>query len=110
MLSPAGTNAGAKVIQFPELTTPLQEILDKKSIRIGIGDVPEEQCVPGHRCAGGAAVFTFDDLAEFFYGHLVAADFDESANDGAYHVAQETVGSDGKYPLVALTGPLGALP
>ena len=61
----------------------------------------------GHGGAGGAAVFALDDLAEFFDSHLVAADFDEGADDGAHHVAQESIGSDGEYPLVTLLGPLG---
>ena len=74
---------------------------------IGIGDVPEEEGVAGHGGAGGAAVFAFDDLAEFIHSHLVAAHLYEGADDGAYHVAQETVGGDGEHPLFALSGPLG---
>ena len=61
----------------------------------------------GHRGAGGATVLALNDLAELLYRHLVAAHLDESAHDGAHHVAQESVGSDGKHPLVVLTGPLG---
>ena len=62
----------------------------------------------GHGGAGGAAVFALDDLAEFFDRHLVAAHLNEGADDGTHHVAQETVGSDGEYPLVViLTFPLG---
>ena len=60
----------------------------------------------GHGGAGGAAVFAFDDLAELFYGHLVAADLDEGADDGAHHVAQEAVGGDGEHPLLVFVGPL----
>ena len=74
---------------------------------VGVGDVPEEEGVAGHGGAGGAAVLALDDLAEFLHGHLVAADLDEGADDGAHHVAQEAVGSDGEYPLVAVLGPLG---
>ena len=80
-----------------------RELLDG----VGIGDVPEEEGVAGHGGAGGAAVLALDDLAEFFDGHLVAADFDEGAHDGAHHVAQEAVGGDGKYPLFVLMGPCG---
>ncbi len=60
----------------------------------------------GHGGAGCAAVLAFNDLAEFFHCHLVAAYFDKGADDGAYHVAQETVGRDGEYPLLALLNPL----
>ena len=59
----------------------------------------------GHGGAGGAAVLALNDVAELLHGHLVAAHLDEGADDGAHHVAQEAVGSDGKHPLVVLMGP-----
>ena len=61
----------------------------------------------GHGGAGGAAVFAFNYLAEFFDGHFVAAYLDEGADDGAHHVAQEAVGGDGEDPLVTFQRPLG---
>ena len=75
---------------------------------VGIGDVPEEEGVAGHGGASGAAVLALDDVAEFFNRHFVAAYLDEGADDGAHHIAQETVGTDGEYPLaVILAFPLG---
>ena len=35
---------------------------------VGVGDVPQEEGVPGHGGAGGAAVAALDDLAEFLDG------------------------------------------
>ena len=66
---------------------------------VGVGDGPEEEGVAGHGGAGGAAVFALDDVAELFHGHLVAAYFDEGADDGAYHVAEKAVGGDGELPF-----------
>ena len=60
-----------------------------------------------HGRARCATVFAFDDLAEFFNGHLVTAHLDKGADDGSHHVAQEAVGSDGENPLFIFMGPLG---
>ena len=74
---------------------------------VRIGDVPEEEGVAGHGGAGGTAVLALDDLAKFFYCHLVAAHLDKRADDGAHQVAQEAVGGNGENPLVILLGPQG---
>ena len=121
LLSLAGTNAGAKVIHFLEPTSALSNffisgyLMNNLMITIaivikllwlldgvGIGDVPEEEGIAGHRGTGGAAVFALDDLAKFFDGHLVAAHLDEGADDGAYHVAQEAVALQSSAPSSAL--------
>lgn len=61
----------------------------------------------GHGGAGSAAVLLFDDLAKFLDGHLVPTYLDEGTDDGADHIAQEAVGSDGEDPLLAFMRPLG---
>ena len=53
-----------------------------------------------HRRAGGASVFLLDDAAELFDGYLVVAHFNERSHYCAHHIAQKTVSSDGKHPLL----------
>ena len=63
--------------------------------------------MPRHRSACGATVFTLNNLAKFFYRHLVASYLDKGTDDGPYHVAEETVGGDSKNPLLAILFPAG---
>ena len=47
--------------------------------------------------AGLGAVFAFYYIGEVLWGDFLEADFDEGADDGADHVAEESVGGDGEY-------------
>lgn len=74
---------------------------------IGIGDVPQKKSLRWHGSAGCTAVLALDNLAKLLYVNHMAANINECADDGAHHIAQESVGSDCEHPLLALTAPLG---
>ena len=62
--------------------------------------VNKREGVAGHRVAGGATVLAVYHLAELLEREPAAAHFDERADYGAHHVAQETVGRDFELPHV----------
>lgn len=76
------------------------------AVSVGIFYVPKEERACGHGIAGGAAVGGAEDVEDAGGGVFVAADVDEGANDGAYHVAQEAVGCNFEVPTVGA----GAVP
>lgn len=64
-----------------------------------VGDICQEQGVAWHRCACRAAVFLLDDFAELLDGQHATPHVKQGANNGANHVAEETIGRDGELPL-----------
>ncbi len=73
----------------------------------GVFDVTEEEGVPRGGTSGTAAVPGFDDAAEVFGGELALSHLHQGADNGAHHVAQEAVGFDGEYQLLAGVFPAG---
>lgn len=63
-----------------------------------IGDIHQEQGISGNGSTRLATVFLFDHTAEALYREFAAPHFEQSAHYGANHVAQKTVGTDGKHP------------
>ena len=60
-----------------------------------------------HGHSGVAAVFAFDDFLEVFERETAPPHFEQGADDGAHHVAQETVRLDGEDELAAGVLPTG---
>ena len=61
--------------------------------------------MPRHRLTSLATVTLLNDAAKLIHRNLVHAHLDQCAHNGTYHVAQKTVGGDGKHPLLALPVP-----
>ena len=55
----------------------------------------------------GTTVFCLKSGQELFLRPFSAAYFDQAADDGAYHVAEESVRGDVKHPMVATRFPAG---
>ena len=51
-----------------------------------------------HTVACRATVFALYHLTELFHRQSTAPNLNEGAHNGAHHVAQKTIGSDGKDP------------
>ena len=71
---------------------------DSYKQRVRIGDVHQKEGIARHRRARTAAVFLLDNATEAVDIHLAAAHFEQGSYHGPNHVAQETVGTDGKDP------------
>lgn len=59
-----------------------------------------------HGGAGGATVFLFNNFTEAIESKFPLPYFEQGADDGAYHVAQEAVGFDTKHEQVVLFKPI----
>ena len=74
----------------------------------GIGHIHQEQGIAGDGSTCTAAVFLLDNAAEAVNGELAASHFEQGADDGTHHVAQESVGLDGEHPgYIVHTSPGG---
>ena len=69
---------------------------------LGVSDIPQVERVCRHAGAGTTAVARLDDVLKLAHCEAVTPHLDQRAHDGAHHVAQESVGCDGEYPLLVV--------
>ena len=53
-----------------------------------------------------ASIFLIDNVLKALHGDFSSADFEQSAHNGAYHVAQEAVRSDDEDQLIIYLFPI----
>lgn len=72
-----------------------------------VGNICEKQRMSRRRRSCPCPVFGFDDSPEVLDGSFAAPHVEQSSHDGAHHIAQETIGSNRKFPYLAFLFPAG---